>query len=70
MDFFDIAPFIDVLSSAVFLEEADCNQDGIVDFFDINVFVGFLANGYLESATSSPFNSSPANSDSRLRGSD
>jgi hypothetical protein len=41
----DIAPFIQLLSSGDFLEQADCNIDGAVDFLDIAPFIGFLTGG-------------------------
>lgn len=28
----------------------DCNQDGVVNFFDISPFIGFLSEGYLQQA--------------------
>ena len=40
--FSDIAPFIQILSSGSFLEEADCNQDGEVTFADIPFFIAIL----------------------------
>ena len=46
VDFFDIAPFIDVLSGSIpFRAEADLNQDGLVDFFDISFFILVLSGG-------------------------
>ena len=45
VDFFDISPFIEILTSAATLEEADCNSDGEVNFFDIDPFVVILAGG-------------------------
>ena len=44
VNFFDIAPFIDILSNGSFLDQADCNQDGVVDFFDIAPFIEILTN--------------------------
>ena len=43
VDFFDIAPFIDLLSFATFQVEADINQDLVVDFFDIQPFIDLLS---------------------------
>ena len=43
VDFFDIQPFIDVLSTGGDQPEADCNCDGSVDFFDIQFFIDILA---------------------------
>ena len=43
VDFFDIQPFIDVLSSSSFQAEADTNCSGGVDFFDIAPFIAILA---------------------------
>lgn len=44
VNFFDIAPFIALLSSGEFQAEADVNQDGFVDFLDIAPFIGELTN--------------------------
>ena len=43
VNFFDISPFIAVLSNNVFQFEADANGDGIVNFFDIQPFIDILA---------------------------
>ena len=43
VDFLDIAPFISILSTNAFLEEADINQDGAVTFLDIAGFIAILA---------------------------
>ena len=43
VDFFDISPFISVLSAGSFQAEADINGDGMVDFFDISPFIGLLS---------------------------
>jgi len=43
VNFFDIAPFIEILAAESFLEQADCDQDGDVDFFDIFPFIETLA---------------------------
>ena len=43
VDFFDIAPFIMLLSSGEFQAEADINIDGEVDFFDIEPFIQLLS---------------------------
>ena len=45
VDFFDIQPFIDVLSNKMFQDEADINGDGTVDFFDIQPFIDILSAG-------------------------
>ena len=42
VDFFDIAPFISILSSG-FQTEADIDQNGVVDFFDIAPFIELLS---------------------------
>ena len=42
INFFDIAPFIDVLQSGKFRKVADINQDGFVNFFDIAPFIDLL----------------------------
>ena len=44
VNFLDIAPFIAVLSSGDFQNEADINRDGIVSFLDISPFIGVLSN--------------------------
>lgn len=41
--FLDISPFIDVLSSNGFQDEADCDCDGAVTFLDIQPFIDILA---------------------------
>ena len=43
VDFFDISPFISLLSRDGFLEEADVDRDGDVDFFDISPFIVILS---------------------------
>ena len=43
VDFFDIAPFIDVLTANGFQDEADLDQNGSVDFFDIQPFIDLLS---------------------------
>ena len=43
VDFFDIAPFITVLSAQTFQAEADIDGNGVVDFFDIQPFIGLLS---------------------------
>ena len=43
VDFFDIQPLIDVLSSQTFQAEADINGDGVVNFFDIQPFIDLLS---------------------------
>ena len=42
-NFFDIAPFIAILSNSEFQDEADINRDGVVDFFDIAPFIAILS---------------------------
>ena len=42
-NFLDIAPFIAVLSSGQFQDEADINRDGVVDFLDIASFIAILS---------------------------
>ena len=44
VNFFDVAPFIEVLSSGSFRNAADINRDGIANFFDIQPFIGVLSN--------------------------
>ena len=44
VDFFDIAPFIDLLSSQEFQIEGDTDVNGVVDFFDIAPFIDLLSN--------------------------
>ena len=43
VDFFDIQPFIDVLSAGGDQAEADADCNGDVDFFDIQPFINILA---------------------------
>ena len=43
VDFFDIQPFIDVLSAQAFQLEADIDGNGVVDFFDIQPFIDILS---------------------------
>ena len=43
VDFFDIAPFIDRLSTQTFQAEADIDGNGVVNFFDISPFIGLLS---------------------------
>ena len=43
VDFFDIQPFIDVLSSGGMQCEADIDEDGDVTFFDIQPFINILS---------------------------
>ena len=44
VDFFDIQPFIEILSAQAFQAEADIDQDGVVDFFDIQPLIALLSN--------------------------
>ena len=44
VDFFDIAPFIAILTANGFQDEADTDLDGEVTFFDIAPFIVILAN--------------------------
>ena len=43
VNFFDIGPFISLLSGGQFLEEGDVNQDGAVNFFDVGPFIALLS---------------------------
>jgi len=43
VDFFDVAPFISILSNDGFLAEADCNQDGVMSLLDIAPFISILS---------------------------
>ena len=43
VDFFDIQPFIDYLSSGFFICEADINLDGVVDLLDVAPFISILS---------------------------
>lgn len=43
VDFFDIAPFITLLTTGNFLDQADINRDGLVNFLDIAPFIGILS---------------------------
>lgn len=42
VDFFDIQPFIEILTNQGFQLEADIDGSGVVDFFDITPFIGLL----------------------------
>lgn len=42
VDFLDITPFVTILSSATFQDEADLDQNGEVNFLDLITFVGIL----------------------------
>ena len=43
VDFFDIQPFIEVLTAQTFQAEADIDGNGVVDFFDIQPFINILS---------------------------
>ena len=43
VDFFDISPFIALLSDSSYQDEADFDRNGVVDFFDISPFVQALS---------------------------
>ena len=43
VDFFDIQPFIDLLTNQMFQFEADIDGNGTVDFFDIQPFINILS---------------------------
>ena len=45
VDFLDISPFINVLSSGTYQFEADMNDDGVVNFLDISPFITRLSQG-------------------------
>ena len=45
VDFLDIAPFIELLSSGEFQAEADIDMSSTVDFLDIAPFIGLLSTG-------------------------
>ena len=45
VNFSDISPFIELLISGTFQNEADCNPDGAVNFSDIPAFIGILIDG-------------------------
>ncbi len=42
VDFLDISPFIDLLTSGSYQVEADCNEDNVVNFLDIAAFISLL----------------------------
>lgn len=42
MNFEDISSFVMILQSGSFLGQADINQDGLVNFFDIEMFIAIL----------------------------
>ena len=43
VDFFDIQPFINLLSNQEFQFEGDIDGNMVVDFFDIQPFINILA---------------------------
>ena len=43
VNFLDISPFIALLSTGDFQEEADANRDEAVTFLDISPFIGLLS---------------------------
>ena len=43
VDLLDVAPFVQILSSAGFQAEADINQDGMVNLLDVAPFVSLLS---------------------------
>ena len=43
VDFLDISPFITVLATGAFQEEADIDGNGVVDFLDISPFIAILS---------------------------
>ena len=45
VNFLDIAPFIAILTTGPYLQQADCNQDGFVSFLDIAPFIAILTLG-------------------------
>ena len=54
VNFLDISPFINLLSSGSFLNQADINRDGAVTFLDINLFISLLSSNS-STATSQSF---------------
>ena len=42
VDFLDISPFVSILSTGSYLDEADINRDEVVDFLDISPFISRL----------------------------
>jgi len=42
IDFFDISPFISLLTSQSYQHEADIDQNNVVNFFDISPFIAVL----------------------------
>jgi hypothetical protein len=43
VNFLDIAPFIEILTSNGFQAEADCDLNGVVNFLDIAPFIQALS---------------------------
>ena len=43
VDFFDIQPFIDLLSDGMFQAEGDIDGNGAVNFLDIQPFIDILS---------------------------
>ncbi len=42
-DFLDISPFISLLSSGTFLDQADIDRNGEVNLLDIYPFIGIMS---------------------------
>ena len=43
VNFFDISPFIELLSAGVFMDEADIDRNGVVNFLDTSPFIDLLS---------------------------
>lgn len=43
VDLLDVQPFVEIITSGVFLAEADVNEDGVVDLLDVGPFVDLLS---------------------------
>lgn len=39
----DVAPFVDAVSSGLYIPEADINQDGVINLLDVGPFVELLS---------------------------
>ena len=52
VNFLDIVPFINLITTDTFLDEADVNGSGAVDFLDIVPFIAILTGGDSSTATS------------------
>ena len=45
VDLLDVAPFVNSLTTGVYLDKSDINQDGVNDLLDVAPFVDLLTSG-------------------------